>query len=455
MLKFWNRDNTGRSTTSPQSSALKPQLSLFAGIGERDVVALYNAATIKQLNASATLYRENDLADAVFVVLTGLIRTRQQVNARQLEGQLYGEGDWIAGADFDHPAYRVDAASAAEPSTVMVIKKATLIALDEPLKSYVYGKIQAASVQALSNRNKQLLSLVGESEQLKKELIRVRSRGKTDFVKSDAIRGVINKIPKLPVSTVNIVNKLHYEEVSTLEMVELVRSDPALTGLLLKTINSSYYNFRQKIADVNHAVGLFGFDSVYQIIMAESIRQSLPDTPEFKQVYQHSLQVSHIAFAVSQASQVGRPSELSTLGLVHEIGHIVLELMKKQNPKLAGLIDLIDSAEVAAELLGTWNLPDRICSSIRYQHHPEYSQPATLPGDVRDNTAILYIAHLCYELLHKRPQQELPTLFLHDYLAVLNWQRLSLREVLNSQIIPALQKRADVLPQELVAVLPG
>ncbi len=454
MIKLWNRGRPA-ATSDRSSEVVKPSSSLFEGIAERDVVSLYNVAKVRQLSAGAKLYRHNDLAESVYVVLKGMIRTEPSDSSSAMEPQFYAEGGWIVGADFNRQSHRLNSALAVGAASVLVIKKSSMQAMDESLRQYVNAKIQTATLQALTLSSQQRDHLATEIEQLKQELVRVRSRGKSEFVKSEVIQGVINKIPRLPVSSVDLVNKLLYQEVKTLEMVELVRNDPALTTLLLKTINSSFYNFRQNIADVNHAVGLLGFDSVYQIIMAESFRQSLPETPVFQQIYQHSLQISHIAFAVSQASQVGRPAELATLGLVHETGSVVLELLKKQNPKLAGLIELIDSPDVAAELLGSWNLPQRICSTIRYQQHPEYTEPTAIPADILNNTAIIYIAHLCYELLHKRPQQQLPLLFLNDYLELLGWQQQSLAQLLNSQVIPALKKRIEVLPKELVELLPG
>ena len=204
---------------------------------------------------------------------------------------------------------------------------------------------------------------------------------------------------------------------------------------------------------MNHAIVLLGFNRVYQMIMAESLRQSLPDTPVFQELYFHSLAISHIAFAICQESQVGRPSEMATIGLLHDIGQVVIELLKKQNPKLTILIDSLDGAGMGSELLRTWNLPQTVWKSIEYQFYPEFSPTSNVPDEVLENVTVLYLAHACYYFLQNSPEEELPTPFLDEYLRLLKWEKFSVHDIIYNLVLPSLRKRIDVLPKSLAKLL--
>ncbi|WP_409525363.1 HDOD domain-containing protein [Nitrincola sp. MINF-07-Sa-05] len=258
-------------------------------------------------------------------------------------------------------------------------------------------------------------------------LYAARTRQDEDLSRSELVQKVIGKVPRLPVSTLELLNKVLDEKTTRPEIVELVRHDPALTSMLLKAINSPAYNFHQKVSDLNHAIGLLGFDSVYQIVMLESMSKSMPESPLFQAIYQRSLEVSYIAFTLAQLCAVGKPAEASALGLLHDLGSIVRELMREQNPKLAALLSLLEPAMLGAELLKSWHLPEHVCSSIQYQDHPEFARPDQVP------------------------QIMIP--YLSDYLTVLGQSDLSLEQVMEDKLLPALRKRKAVLPATLIEVL--
>ena len=187
--------------------------------------------------------------------------------------------------------------------------------------------------------------------------------------------------------------------------------------------------------------------------MSQSMRKSLPPTPIFQKVYTRSLEISHIAFAISQASGVGKPSEMATIGLVHDLGNSVIELLRQQNPKLQNLIDFFDTAVIGAQLLRTWNLPEGIWKTVEHQDFPEFAPPQKIPEDIINATAVFYVARLCHQRLNKVSESRLPTLFLNQYLALLNWKGLSLGSVLGEKVAPSLRKKGKALPASLAALL--
>jgi len=123
--------------------------------------------------------------------------------------------------------------------------------------------------------------------------------------------------------------------------------------------------------------------------------------------------------------------------------------LRDRNPSLGILIDSLDRAQVGAVLLKEWNLPDVVWQSIKFQFYPEFSLPANVPADIRLNVAVLYLAHLCNEFLRGNTAHDLPTLFLDQYLLLLNWGKLSVPDITQRFVLPDLIRKWQSLPQFL------
>jgi HD-like signal output (HDOD) protein len=217
----------------------------------------------------------------------------------------------------------------------------------------------------------------------------------------------------------------------------------------LKTINSAFYGFQKKIADIHHAVVLLGFEQIYQVVMAEGIRSTMPNTPKFKALHLHSEIISHIAFMLSLESRHGHPAEIASFGLLHEIGQIVIQLLEDQNPRLAALIEVLDQAQLGSLLLKEWNLPDVLWKSVEYQSYPEFSSPHHIPEELRYNVTLLYLSHLCYDLFQGNKEQKRSTTFLDEYIELTNWQGLTLDEIARERLLPAMLKKINTYPVPL------
>ena len=144
---------------------------------------------------------------------------------------------------------------------------------------------------------------------------------------------------------------------------------------------------------------------------------------------------------------------MATIGLVHELGNVVIELLRQQNPKLENLIEFFDSSVIGAQLLKTWNLPESIWQTIEYQDFPEFAPPEKITDAPLTAIAVIYLARLCHQRLNKVSEARLPTLFLSDYLNLLNWNELSLGTLLSDKVVPTLHKKGNALPASLAQLL--
>jgi HD-like signal output (HDOD) protein len=279
-----------------------------------------------------------------------------------------------------------------------------------------------------------------------RDIYRERTKCIDDVQQSELIQNILNKVPKLPAFATTLANDLMGDLITTKEVSEHITKDPSLVGIVLKTINSAYYGFQKKISDIHHATVLLGFNQLYQLILAEGVRRTMPDITSFHELHSHCVAMSHISFALSQETGIGKPIQLATIGLMHNLGQIVILLLKKQNPKLLMYIDSLDQAQIGGLLLKSWNLPDVVWKSIEFQFFPEFSSPNNIPGEIRNNVTVLYISNLCYEIYQGKSEKELPTTFLDEYRQLLNLKNYSLIDIANRHVFPSLKKNLKSLP---------
>ena len=388
--------------------------------------------------------KKDVLDQMVFVILDGKIKIVQGPKAHQNTIAVFTKGDWTEAMTFARDPLRRTSVIAAEPTCIMALDKTTVDSLNDKTKLSVYKRLAHLSAERIRLLKKSENSLLAKNIQLKEDIFNYRSPSKTDFHQSEMIKGMIKKAPRLPAFATTLSSQLF-----TRELVEQIKRDPALVAIVLKTINSAFYSFQKKISDIHHAVVLLGFERIYQIVIAEGIRSTMPNTPKFKALHLHSEIISHIAFMLSLESRHGHPAEMASLGLLHEIGQIVIQLLKDQNQRLAALVEFLDQTQLGSLLLKEWNLPDVLWKCVEFQSYPEFSSPHHIPEELRYNVTLLYLSHLCYELFKDKKEKELSTTFLDEYIKLTNWQGLTLDEIARERLLPAMKKKSNTYPLPL------
>lgn len=432
---------------------LKKRLQSAGANKGNELVTLLNIGTTKKLTQDEYLFREGEAADTGYIVLDGMIEEFSLYDGNEISSATYFEKEWITFIDLDGTSARTSSARAKKASSVLLLDERLLQSIDDDILLFIYRELHKSAIAQAARKEVEKTASSLHNQELIHSLFNIRTTAKERSKNVELTQAIFRKTPKLPIATVSLLSKLQDDSTSSNEVIDLIKSDPSLTSVLLKTLNSAEYTFNEEISDVNHAVSLLGFIGVYQIIMSQGMRKSFPATPVFQKVYTRSLEISHIAFAISQASGVGKPSEMATIGLVHDLGNIVIELLRQQNPALENLIDFFDTAVIGSQLLYTWNLPEGIWKTVEHQDFPEFSPPQKIPEDITRATAVFYLARLCHQRLYKVSESRLPILFLNEYLALLNWKGLSLGNVLNEKVIPNLRKKAKALPKSLTALL--
>src|SRR5947209_3019500 len=90
----------------------------------------------------------------------------------------------------------------------------------------------------------------------------------------DRIRQCPN-LPSLPGVAVQVVELAQRPDADIAEIARLITKDSALSGKILRTINSSFYARSQPIATLSQALVMLGLQSVKTLVLGFSLVKSL------------------------------------------------------------------------------------------------------------------------------------------------------------------------------------
>jgi HD-like signal output (HDOD) protein len=223
----------------------------------------------------------------------------------------------------------------------------------------------------------------------------------------------LDGLPTLPSVASSLVEMTQSPKTSATEIGELISRDQALTGRVLRMVNSAYYGFPKQISTVNHAVVILGFSRVKNMVLAASVFGLRGDAmaarfnaPDF---WRHSLGAAVAARCLSRASGRGEPEESFVCGLLHDIGKLVLAqvaredydrclemadqrhcLLRSAENEILGL----DHSEVGSWLAAQWKLPAGVQAAIRHHHEPNSARKD------RDSVSMAHLGDILARALH-------------------------------------------------------
>lgn len=213
----------------------------------------------------------------------------------------------------------------------------------------------------------------------------------TDFSLRGELRPRIS-FPPLP-HTVESVSTLLSEmgvEPNTLQLAQIVDSDPMVAASVLRRINSAYYGVRRRIASVQKAVMLLGFLEVANLVLTAGMVQLEEtfgaDEPSamFDRVMRMSIGTAQ--YARELANHLSLPCEGAafTAGLLHAVGRLIIlhndpEQYQTLWDEEEGMPSMeaeretfgIDHARLGAIAADEWKLPGMLIKAIRYYPTPE------------------------------------------------------------------------------------
>ena len=426
--------------------------TICEGIAERDMVALYNAAPIKQIKPGDHILGGIERSDLHYLILDGKVEVLSGAETPKgtpvdfSAGQCIGPFAPIAGMRFW--------VRAAEPATVIELKPGVMACLPDKLQIWIYKNASRPGERFLG----QASSPSGNFEERYRKLtgyVRHQAARNAEIIASDFVQGFVKEIPKLPSSTTELSGKLLGSNTSVQDVVESIKRDPALAGTVLKCVNSAKYSFNKKIETFYHACIILGFNNIYQLLMEESVKNVIKASPEGQQIHVHSCLVSSLCYEVASLSKDVHPQSAITVGLLHDLGKSVVVLMKQKHPEVSKFAPLFDTSRLGGDLTRHWGLPDRLCQTIESQDEPEFLPPDAVDAAYRKEVAILHVAHILEGIMTGKPLDPARHAFYGEHTDMLGIPRMEASDLYQTKILPAMMKNKQRLPLEIRHLLPA
>ena len=175
---------------------------------------------------------------------------------------------------------------------------------------------------------------------------------------------------------------------------KLIRTDPTLTGEILKVSNSIYYKGLGEVSTIKEAALRLGQDEIFNLTMRvihqKNFTSSLPPVKRLqKRLWNHSVACGFSTLWLAQHLKMSNLVPKAFIaGLLHDMGKLCLlsaaEKMLNEDSQFKltqTLIDrLLESFHTTQgfALLKKWQLPDHYCRIARDHHAPEFDESDSL-----------------------------------------------------------------------------
>jgi HD-like signal output (HDOD) protein len=213
------------------------------------------------------------------------------------------------------------------------------------------------------------------------------------------------KLISLPDVYVSLKKLLDSPSYSMTDVAMLIGHDPALTTRLLKIVNSPFYGLTSRVDTITRAINLLGTRQVHDLAFATTVVNTFSGfTNDIISMYDFWYQSVYCAVTAQLLALQCKNLDTErpfVAGLLHDIGHLVmyqeipdesrptLELAKEKHMELyLAERELLgfDYAQVGAELMREWALPESLIEKIEFQNEPARADIYQL------ETSIIHIA---------------------------------------------------------------
>lgn len=226
-------------------------------------------------------------------------------------------------------------------------------------------------------------------------------------------------VPQIPDIVLALRQELMRPEPDIEIAVDLIAQDIALSGQLLKLVNSPLFGMRVRIATVQQAVAMLGIRRVATLATTEALTRLFTDANDSAHiVWESIMEQARAALAIARQLRDPNPEEAYLFGLMHDVGCLIFaDLLPEYgsvwvlqtaspNALLAHECNAlgVDHTTVGFLLASTWQLPEQMALALYHHHAAHYSQLDD--GRVRTFIAITQLAHALIAHAHGNQDTE-------------------------------------------------
>jgi putative nucleotidyltransferase with HDIG domain len=180
------------------------------------------------------------------------------------------------------------------------------------------------------------------------------------------------------------------------QYIEVIESDEALAGRIVKIANSVYFERGKKSSTIEEAVLVIGIDELRSLLNATTLSEIFPSrSPLRAQCWANDIGTAIIAKVLAQRLLPAKKDAAFLAGLMHDVGKLLLiqrasdlylkamKLVEEQALSFAeaeAQVFVFDHTEVGQLVAERWAFSDEIAAVIRTHHQPFPAEaPATEP----------------------------------------------------------------------------
>jgi putative nucleotidyltransferase with HDIG domain len=204
----------------------------------------------------------------------------------------------------------------------------------------------------------------------------------------------IKTLPPAPRVLSRLLVLLNDAEGHASQIVELIAVDPALTAKVLQRCNNAAFGLAGSVANLDEAVTLLGFNTIYRLV-AMAVGEGLLSAKQEGYgidgggLWEHSLTTAVAARVV--ARKLGAEDTLAfTAALLHDIGKLVLgaflegcqpSVLEHTGPSGLSFLEAektvlgVEHAEIGGRVLEEWDFPENLVNAVRHHHNPAQARP--------------------------------------------------------------------------------
>ncbi len=222
----------------------------------------------------------------------------------------------------------------------------------------------------------------------------------------------ITNLPAIPY-IINEVNKIIEDpSASAAKLAQIINKDQALVTKILSLANSPLYGIPRRVATIDFAIIILGFNHIKNIIIALSMIDAFKSIKgeyfDQQKYWIHSLIVATLSKKIADDLGHRTGGEVFTAGLLHDLGIPIIfkyfnkefiEIVQEANRTDKSIFETekeilgLDHTDVGKFLIDKWNLPYSLANSVLYHHAPSKSKTdAVLP-------AIIHLADIVTQRL--------------------------------------------------------
>ena len=200
-------------------------------------------------------------------------------------------------------------------------------------------------------------------------------------------RLLIKNLPTLPVALEEARRLADNPKTTVAQLARVIERDQVLAGKVLKIVNSPTYGFPGRIASIQNALILIGFNVIKSLLISAVIFENVSSS--MSDLWRHSAACSVVCKELGRLLSMDNGDELFIAGLLHDIGKVItavqlpeaykaiIRLAREENisyhaaeTRVLG----IAHPHIGAWLLEHWNLPVGLRHALAYHHRPSAAQ---------------------------------------------------------------------------------